>query len=200
MRDQVKTILEAITADEELEAKWLNTLSLLEYIGARKIGKTMCQEHPPAIVLDHWADETRHAYAFKQLCEELAGGEYDAYLAPEAAQTYFQSLDERASHWVSEATGRSETPQNYLLVTTLIERRAMMIYPLYRSFTTHDVVRDELQQIIVEEQDHRVALEEKAVELLEAQGLSLDDALALEEDLFGSLLLSMADEIGVELG
>lgn len=199
MRDKLKTLLEAVTKNVESEAKWLNTLSLLEYIGARKIGKTMCQTHPSAVVLDHWADETRHAYAFKSLCEELHGGECREYLAQEAAVSFFQKLDERASAWVTKATGEDDKHQNYLLVTTLIERRAMMVYPLYRAATSHDFVRDELQAIIVEEQDHRVEIEERAVAHLESKGVDIEQAFALEADLFGSLLTAMAMEVGVEL-
>lgn len=199
IRDKLKTLLDAICDDVEVEARWLNTLSLLEYIGARKIGKTMCRTHPSAVVLDHWADETRHAYAFKQLCEELSGGEFDEYLAHDQAINFFQTLDERASHWVTEATGDDDRRQNYLLVTTLIERRAMMVYPLYRAATSHDFVRDELQAIIVEEQDHRVEIEERAIAHLEERGVDIEAAFALEEDLFGGLLVAMASEIGVEL-
>lgn len=199
MRNRLKTLLDAITSETEHETKWLNTVSLLEYIGARKIGKTMCQRHPSAVVLDHWADETRHAYAFKRLCEEVNGGECEEYLAHDAAIGFFQKLDERASQWVTEATGEDDPRQNYLLVTTLIERRAMMVYPLYRAATSHDFVRDELQAIIVEEQDHRVEIEERAIAHLESKGVDIDKAFALEEDLFGSLLTAMAMEIGVEL-
>jgi rubrerythrin len=200
MRDRLKTLLETIVDDETIEAKWLNTLSLLEYIGARKIGRTMCREHPSAVVLDHWADETRHAYAFKQLCETVSGGPSQAYLCKEPAVHYFQHLDERASRWISEATGKEDPRQNYLLVTTLVERRAMMVYPLYRAATHLDVVRDELQVIIVEEQDHRVEIEERATAYLDARGVDIEEAFGLEQDLFGGLIAKMADELGVDLG
>lgn len=199
MREQLKQLLDTITDDRTTEARWLNTLSLLEYIGARKIGKAMCQEHPPAIVLDHWADETRHAYAFKRLCEEAAGGEFGEYLARESAEHYFQELDQRATAWVTEATGEADTRQNYLLVTTLIERRAMMVYPLYRAATSLDFVRDELQAVIVEEQDHRVELEERATALLASRGADIDGAFALEADLFGGWMAGVARDLGVEL-
>ena len=197
MRDQLKQVLEEIKGDAATEARWLNTLSLLEYIGARKIGKTMCQEHPSAVVLDHWADETRHAYALKRLCDEVAPGQCEGYLGKEAAVNYFQKLDEQASRWLGRATGGEDTFLNYLVVTTLVERRAMMVYPLYRAATEQGVVRDELQKIIVEEQDHRVELEERAVELLGEQGLDLDELGALEADLFGSLIGALADELDV---
>lgn len=197
-RDALKKVLNSIAEDPELEARWLNTLSLLEFIGARKIGKTMCQTHPSATVLDHWADETRHAYAFKALCEELADGEFEGYLAMEAATNYFQQLDQRATDWLRERVGVEQTALNYLLVTTLIERRAMMVYPLYRAATNHEFIADELQSIVVEEQDHRIELERQCVALLEEHDASLEEVSTLEEDLFGGLLHAIARATGLE--
>ncbi|MFW5967734.1 MAG: hypothetical protein ACOCV2_09465 [Persicimonas sp.] len=195
MRERFKEILETICADPATEARWLNTLSLLEYIGARKIGKTMCQEHPSAVVLDHWADETRHAYAFKRLCEEVAGGPCEEYLAKDAALTYFQTLDERASQWARETIGEDDPRLNYLLVTTLVERRAMMGYPLYRAASDQPVVRKEVQAIIVEEQDHRVELEERCLAMLDAHGAEPQEAFDLEAELFDGFLDALAGEL-----
>lgn len=200
-RDTIKTLLGAICEDTATEAKWLNTLSLLEYIGARKISKTVAGRHPDSPeVLDHLADESRHAYAFKRLCVEISEGECDSYLCEDAAKRYFAELDQRATAWMNELTGEDDMSQNYLLVTTLIERRAMMMYPLYRSVTSHDVVRDELQEIVVEEQDHRVAIEENCVEMLSQYGVDgLEAVTDLEANLFAGFLDAVATELGVEV-
>ncbi|MGM0556532.1 MAG: hypothetical protein ACQEVA_09170 [Myxococcota bacterium] len=197
-RARLKKVLNSVVEDRDLESRWLNTLSLLEFIGARKIGKTMCQTHPSATVLDHWADETRHAYAFKALCERLNQGECTSYLALDAATNYFQQLDQRATEWLRDSVGVDETPLNYLLVTTLIERRAMMVYPLYRAATNHAFIADELQTIVVEEQDHRVELERQCVELLSVHDAELDDVLGLEADLFAGLLHAFGEAVGLE--
>jgi hypothetical protein len=198
IRERLKKVLNSLAHDRELESRWLNTLSLLEFIGARKIGKTMCQTHPSATVLDHWADETRHAYAFKALCEQLFQGQCDSYLAVDAATNYFQQLDQSATKWLRESVGVEDTPLNYLLVTTLIERRAMMVYPLYRAATTHDFIADELQKIVVEEQDHRVELERQCVKLLDEHDADLEDVLGLEADLFAGLLHAFDEEVGAD--
>ena len=182
----MRDALEIITACPTLEARWLHTLSLLEFVGARKISRTVAQRHPSLDVLEHWSDETRHAAAFKRLALHEQPGEL-APLAADAALTYFKSLDEQATRWLLErAQLDQETRGAYLLVTTLIERRAMRLYPLYRSLTARPDVQLELKQIILEEADHRRTIEAALSERLAQLGVHDDiaNAQALEDDLF----------------
>ncbi|MFB6264661.1 MAG: hypothetical protein ABEL76_13710 [Bradymonadaceae bacterium] len=199
-RSHVKKVLEAIAEEADTEARWLNTLSLLEYVGARKISKSVASTHPRfSEVLDHLADEARHAFAFKRLAEIVANGRVDEYLAEDAARAYFSQLDERATEWLSQVAPDAGTLENYLLVTTLIERRAMTVYPLYRGISSNDAVREELQNIVVEEQDHRVELQEKCLELLAGHGVEgIEDAIAVERELFEGLMDTIASEVGAQ--
>ena len=188
MRERIRRALELITSDPARESGWLHTLSLLEFIGARKIGRTAAAHHPHLSVLEHWADETRHAAAFESLATEVGGGRPGAYLCADEAKRYFQALDEALDGWVRARHGEAPV-LNYLLVTAVIERRAMALYPLLRAASRHPRVREELSQIIVEEQSHRVAIEERCRKLLGGGDLPLSaDALlepmALEEKLF----------------
>jgi hypothetical protein len=162
----MKSALRRICEDELLEAQWLHTLSALEFIGARKISRTVARHHPTRQILDHLSDETRHAMAFKDLSFAAFGHEPSSYLCIEAAGEYFSKLDSELSAWFSEIRGKEDTALNYLLVTTLIERRAMKLYPLYRSITTREDVREELSAIIREEQAHRVAIESDCLGVL----------------------------------
>ena len=201
-RERIKETLQAICSDRRTEAQWLNTLSLLEFTGAQKISKTVASSHPDrAVVLDHLADEARHAYAFKRLYEIVTEGIDSGdpgYLCLEAAGRYFARLDERATEWMTELAGEQNMEECYLLVTTLVERRAMDMYPLYRAATDIDEVADELQQIVVEEQDHRVAIEENCKELLAGYGVdSLDPVDAIEAELFDELWTAISAEVGV---
>jgi len=172
MRERIKSVLDRITSDRTLESEWLNTLSLMEFIGARKISKSVAESHPPVEVLDHLADETRHALAFKELANLVHGEPVDAYLCEDAARAYFFKLDRELSAWAAEMAGEESTELNYLLVTTMVERRAMMLYPLYRAASATDEVRDELSAILVEEQSHRVAIEARCLELLGEHGIN----------------------------
>jgi hypothetical protein len=188
MRDQLQAVLRRITRTPETEARWLHTVSLMEFIGARKISRTVADRHPSLDVLNHLADETRHAAAFKRLSVEVAGAEIEEFLCPEAAGRYFQGLDHELATWATSLTGASDVYLHYLLTTTAIERRAMVLYPLYKAATKHPSVREELGRVVVEEQSHRRAIEDACVARLNAVNGSLETALAVEERLFGTFL------------
>lgn len=198
MRQRIKAVLRTVTSDSRLEARWLNTLSYLEYVGARKISRSVAASHPHLDVLDHLADETRHATAFKRLASELVGGEPGDYLCRNAAGTYFHKLDGELSAWTTELVGREHPALNYLLVTSMVERRAMMMYPLYRSASEHDFVREELQTIVREEQEHRTRIEQDCVRLLTEWNISsLSAAEAVESAYFGEFWSALEIELGL---
>ena len=184
----MRQVLEAISKNPLLEARWLNTLSLLEHIGSRKISKSVCEKHPTLKVLEHFADETRHAYVFKKLASR--GVIYhaltdDQYLCRDEAISYFQMLDSSMTEWIRSVTGQDGVYQNYLLVTCMIERRAMKLYPLYKSITQDDEVRSELQQIILEETNHRQDIEDQMAEILKQNKISdFSTCKNVEEQLF----------------
>lgn len=170
LRGRIKAVLHTITCDRQLEAAWLNTLSRLEHIGARKISRTVAASHPTGAILEHLSDEARHACVFKQLSDHLSPGA--PYMHEAAAVHYFQSLDAHVSTWITQRCGTTDTHANYAVVTTLIERRAMMIYPLYLSLTQDPRVQSELQKVIREEADHRGSIEEVAYRLLAHHGIT----------------------------
>lgn len=181
----MKELLEKIAAKPSLEARWLNTLSLLEYIGARKIGKTFSKEHPSIEVLEHHADETRHAYAFKRLSAIVSGGEDLGYLCPEAAVDYFQTLDKTLTEWITRLTSKIDSRQNYLLVTSIVERRAMKLYPVYRRITRNGFIRDELKRVVEEEANHRRTIEDECLKILNRNDVpEFDECDRMEEALF----------------
>jgi hypothetical protein len=195
VRERIHDVLTRIAASPEREARWLNTVSLLEFTGARKISRTVADRHPSLEVLQHLADETRHALAFKRLATEVAGREVSDYLCLEAAMTYFQTLDRALAAWANESTGRDDVRLNYLLTTTLIEQRAMQLYPIYKSTTRQRVVKEELGRIIAEEQSHRRSIEDLCFEALESAGTDLTRPRAIEARLFEGLLTALEQEL-----
>ncbi|AGC41495.1 hypothetical protein MYSTI_00136 [Myxococcus stipitatus DSM 14675] len=199
MRDRIQAVLRRLAQAPELEARWLHTLSLMEFIGARKISRTVADRHPSLAVLEHLTDETRHAFAFKRLSAEVAGGEITTFLCPEAAGRYFQALDHELAAWATSYTGTADVYLHYLLTTTAIERRAMVLYPLYKAASRNPSVREELGRVVTEEQNHRRSIEDACVAKLSAVGASLDDALALEERLFGAFISELEPVVEREL-
>ncbi|NTX63158.1 hypothetical protein HUA74_21135 [Myxococcus sp. CA051A] len=199
MRDRIQAVLRQLAQAPELEARWLHTLSLMEFIGARKISRTVADRHPSLEVLGHLSDETRHAFAFKRLSAEVAGGEITTFLCPEAAGRYFQGLDHELATWATAHTGQPDVYLHYLLTTTAIERRAMVLYPLYKAASRNTSVREELGRVVTEEQSHRRTIEDACVARLTAVGASLEEALALEERLFGAFLAELEPAVEREL-
>ncbi|MCP3136876.1 hypothetical protein [Pyxidicoccus xibeiensis] len=199
MRDRIQAVLRQLSQSPRVEARWLHTLSLMEFIGARKISRTVADRHPSLEVLGHLADETRHAFAFKRLSAELGGAEPSDFLCPEAAGRYFQALDHELATWATGYTGAPDMYLHYLLTTTAIERRAMVLYPLYKAASRHPGVREELGRIVTEEQSHRRTIEDACVARLSAVGASLDAALALEERLFAAFITELEAAVAGEL-
>lgn len=194
----VKKELQAITSDFHLEARWLNTLSLLEFIGSRKIAKAVCDAHPSLEILEHLADEARHAHLFKKLSILLDPSGDENYLCGDEAVSYFQMLDTSVSEWVKKLTEKENSYTNYLFVTCMIERRAMKLYPLYKSLIPNGEVAAGLQQIILEESHHLHDIESKARKILSQFGQEgFTECLEIEENLFEVFLASLRRELNI---
>ncbi len=192
----VKEILQSIISSPRLEARWLATLSVMEGIGARKICLTVCQSHPTQEVLKHFADESRHAYAFKRLSELVGKNSVQENLCGDEAISYFQMLDAGVTDFLSDLPATGDQYANYLLVTSLIEKRAMKLYPLYLSVSQNPDVKDELKQIILEESDHKPGIEDAALDFLKKNGFDdMTHLEKLEDNLFGTFVSSLQKEL-----
>ena len=64
-------LLPLIINDAQLHARWLNTLSLMENTGARKISACEDPETVTYIILKHAAEEHRHAFYLKKQIEKV---------------------------------------------------------------------------------------------------------------------------------
>src|SRR3954466_5114030 len=94
----LKQLFTALVADKDLHAKFLNTLSLMENTGARKISACEHKTDVTMIVLKHAAEEHRHAYYLKKQISKLNetscpdySNEYLA--APADSRLYLNKLD-----------------------------------------------------------------------------------------------------------
>lgn len=151
----MKNMLSIIIQSPSLFARLLNTLSLLEYMGARKILKSQKQITITTKILAHAAEELRHAQVLKRAALTIAPelcSNYSAHslLCGRAATYYFHSVD----YAVQNEFGHHNFQECYLSTTYLIEKRAIQFYTLF------DEALIELQQptifrgILAEENRH----------------------------------------------
>lgn len=164
-------ILPHIIANDTQHAHWLNSLSMMESVGARKIAAYI---HPNQVDLDtlqHAAEEARHAYFLKRQIQKLSIDCPDysnAYLlAPRSSFRYLHKLDLACARYLRQQglSGRRFKQGCYLLVTYLIEVRAMAIYHTYQNALTQAGSRVHVQSIIKEEEGHLASMMTQLTEL-----------------------------------
>jgi bacterioferritin (cytochrome b1) len=161
-------LLEQIISDPSLHARWLNTLSLMENTGARKIKKA---EHPIFVseeILKHAAEEVRHAwYLKKQIAKTgITCPNYEAQylLAPKQTVHYLQQLDIAVCRYLKQTMQlKSEKLKlaAFLLVTYAIEVRADELYPCYQQLLKKKGSKISVQPIINDEKGHLAEMEKQ---------------------------------------
>jgi hypothetical protein len=159
---ELKNILPVIINDSTLHAKWLNTLSLMENTGARKISASEDPQTVTYIILKHAAEEHRHAFYFKKQIEKTGKNSCPTYapeslLAPGFSKYYLNQLDIQISRYLKQALklgGRDLRFAAYLLVTYAIEVRADELYPVYQQALDDSGSKVNVKSIILEEEGH----------------------------------------------
>ena len=126
-------LLKAIVAKPQFHARWLNTISYLEHLGSRKLMKSLDSQKLDLELLQHIAEEARHAYFFKKMLESQFPGVCPTFdrqylLAGEKAHRYFQNLD----HFVDQQHDPDSKHLVYRYVTLAIEIRALDVYQIYQ--------------------------------------------------------------------
>jgi hypothetical protein len=153
--DPFTEFLRAIAGNPDLQARFLNTLSLLEYTGARKILKSQPEETMSLELLAHASEELRHAKTLKRVAERLSGGRVQGYsdaetLCGSEARAYFQGLDRDVEARLKSGSAR----ENYLLTTLLIEERALWAYPKIMDSLPGDWILGAGRSILADEERH----------------------------------------------
>lgn len=153
LRAQARAFLAAICRRPADHARLLNTLSLMEHIGSRKImlcrqGRGLAQD-----ILKHLAEEARHAHFFRRAAERVAGrslgGGSEDTLAPWAARMYFERLDAAVTRRLG-----GDGALAYRYVTLAVELRARWFYRLYQQVLTREGLPLSLKSVLAEEDQH----------------------------------------------
>ncbi|MFO7285245.1 MAG: hypothetical protein C0P79_000195 [Gammaproteobacteria bacterium] len=186
-------VLARIATDAPLHARLLNTLSMLEHLGSRKIVATQSSAGIDEPTLRHVAEEAHHAYFMKRQAQKAGGRalEYvdEDLLAPAAARMYFQRLEAGMKRTLGA------TRATYLYMSMIVEFRALWFYRLYQRVLRETGHRLSLKRVLGEEQNHLhdVATRlDAAGEPTETRALRF---LAAEQRLYERLLAAMRAEI-----
>ena len=120
--------LDSILRNQDIHAKFLNTLSFLEYIGARKIVKGRDEKSVDYETLMHMSEEIRHALLFKRfamkVCSQERGYDQEGVFCYEITRNYIGKLD----NYCETLVGADDC---YALVSYIIELRAISFYRHY---------------------------------------------------------------------
>ena len=200
---RTRRLLDRIVVDAPLHARFVNTLSRLEYVGVRKILKSRRSERIGIDGLQHILDEAVHALRLKKAAVALAGGGADgvvtfaddATLAGDAGEGYLQALDRRAEEALLDLDPAERAEANYHLTSAAIEVRAQVFYPLYDQCLKDNRVGFSVAAISKDEDRH---LEEMAVGLersLPEWRRRLEAVLAAEEALYARFLAAVEDAL-----
>ena len=158
----MELLLNKLISNPKLHCFWLNTLSMMENTGARKIKRC---EHPifaNEIILKHAAEEARHAYYLKKQISKIDKNACPTYeskylIAPLSSYTYLNKLDIDTCRYLKTKYGYKNEELKYaayLLVTYAIEVRADNLYPQYQKVLKEKGSNISVKNIIAEEENH----------------------------------------------
>lgn len=199
----MKELLDKIVKDLSLHSKWINTLSMMENTGAKKIKKC---EHPVFVsemILKHAAEEARHAYYLKKQIRKVNENDCRTYerkylLAPAQSSAYLHTLDILLSRYLKDEfklEGAKLKYAAYLLVTYAIEVRADMLYPVYQEVLTKNKSTVNVKSIIAEEENHLKEMRAQIAEFFTDGEKVCAASWEMENKLFTGWMAALTAEI-----
>ena len=200
---QLKTLFEQIISKPEIHARLLNTLSLMENTGARKISASEHSTNVTLIVLKHAAEEHRHAYYLKKQISKINESycptyAYDHLLAPASSRLYLNKLDTEVSRYLKQTLNLSGADLKfaaYLLVTYAIEVRADELYPVYQEALDAAKSKVNVKSIILEEEGHLEEMLKQLKDFSPEWEVYAAKAVEIEAKLFGDWAQSLGKEL-----
>jgi len=196
-------LLPHIINDNQLHARWLNTLSLMENAGARKISACEDPETVTYIILKHAAEEHRHAFYLKKQIEKVGAANCPTYspqylLAASSSRHYLNQLDVDACRYLKRELGlkgRELRFAAYLLVTYAIEVRADELYPVYQDALDKVSSKVNVKSIILEEEGHLEEMINQLKSFSPDWQYHADKAVEMESKLFQEWIAELSKEL-----
>ncbi|QKJ33169.1 hypothetical protein HQ865_14205 [Mucilaginibacter mali] len=201
---QLSSLLNTIVNNDTLHARWLNTLSLMENTGARKISASEDPQTVTYIILKHAAEEHRHAFYLKKQIEKFPGSSCPTYagqylLAPAYSKYYLNQLDVQVCRYLKSELNISGAELRfaaYLLVTYAIEVRADELYPVYQDVLDAVKSKVNVKSIILEEEGHLEEMINQLQQFSPEWEKHAAVAVKIETVLFNSWINGLGEELG----
>jgi hypothetical protein len=205
MTTQLQSLLNTIVTNDTLHARWLNTLSLMENTGARKISASEDPLTVTYIILKHAAEEHRHAFYLKKQIEKFPGAVCPTYagqylLAPAYSKYYLNQLDVQVCRYLKttlKLSGAELRFAAYLLVTYAIEVRADELYPIYQDVLDGKKSKVNVKSIILEEEGHLEEMINQLQHFSPDWQKHADIAVDIETGLFNSWIQGLSEELHI---
>ena len=158
-------LLRVVVSDARLHCRWLATLSYLELCGARKIAAFLPKIVSSSDLLQHAAEEFRHAYFFQKQILKICDRDESfssILLCQKRGNRYLQILDLNVARWLMEERYQGSFAKAcYLLTTYAIEKRAQVLYRLYEQILRECGSPISLRSILREEEHHLRSIEKQ---------------------------------------
>ena len=201
----METLFAKVVESPSLHSRWLNTLSMMENAGAKKIKNC---EHPVLvneIILKHSAEEARHAHYLKKQIRKIEKDSCPTYekkylLAPNQSYYYLQSLDVQVCRYLKDKFGYRGDDLKYaayLLVTYAIEVRADELYPKYQAVLSQANSPVNVRSIIAEEENHLLEMRHQLREFSKDWEILCDDVVRLEQKLHADWIKALQVELSL---
>ncbi len=139
--------LDEAVVEPTLERNWVEMLSQLEYVGCRKMLRSLSWEDVDLRTLKHIQEEAQHSYLLKMALGAEALTSWDQNPLAQLGWDYFSGLDDSLARLSAH-----ECP--YALTSWAIEQRALAVYPAYLARTKNAAVRRSVKTILVQEEHH----------------------------------------------
>lgn len=203
-KETLEQFVEAVVTNDSLHGKWLNTLSMMENSGARKIKRC---EHPVFVnelILKHASEESRHAYYLKKQIAKVAAGEFPTYeaqyvFAAKQSQRYLDVLDIQICRFLKDTFSYKSDQLKYaayLLVTFAIEVRADALYPIYQSALDKVRSKVNVKSIIAEEIGHLAEMRNQIADLFDEPEFVSNKVIEMEAVLYEEWADSLLEDLG----
>lgn len=200
--NQTTVLLKTIMSDQQTHAKWLNSLSYLEYRGFRKIVRSRSTQEMTFEVLLHTAEEVRHALFFKKQAIRLGGSRFNTFhednlLGAKDLKSYFYEIDSKTQQALKLIDKNLFSNAVYSLITWLVEKRALSIYHVYEKLLIQSSATFSLSGVLKEEGLHLQQIGENAAQFLRQNGYNNTLLFEIEESAFQKLWNSIEHQTQV---